>query len=73
MAAGAGQSCLVLPLAFLACFQARTCWSASGESMSATDRGWSSENGAAASYQPAGRLPSRLARMATRILAFSSP
>ena len=35
--------------------------------------GLASENGAAAASQPAGRLPSRLARMATKILAFSSP
>ena len=47
--------------------------SEAGESMSATERGVASEKGAAASSQPVGRLPRRLARMAMKILDFSSP
>src|SRR5581483_11775259 len=70
---GFDQSAFVLPFFFIICFHSRTRASVSGESMSATDRGVSSANGPAASCHPSGRTPIRLARIATKMRAFSSP
>ena len=71
--AGTCQSALPLPLAFCSCLNARTRFSASGESMSATERGRESENGFANFSQPLGATPSRLPRTARKIFALSSP
>ena len=51
----AHSSDLLRPLAFCACFHARTRANASRESMSATERGDSSPNGVASCSQPAAR------------------
>ena len=47
----AGESCLDFLAAFIAFFHSRTSSSVSGELTSATDRGCSSENGAATGLQ----------------------
>lgn len=66
-------SCLVLPFCFCACFHWRTSVSSAALPTSAADRGAPSANTPAASRQPSGRMPRRLASRATKILAFSSP
>ena len=67
------QSCLDLPGGLLGLLPGPDPGQRLGESMSATERGSASENGAGASSQPSGATPKRLASIATKILAFSSP
>ena len=57
----------------MARFHALTRSNASGELMSAAERGSSSEKGTLAASHPGGRTPKRLARSAMKIRAFSSP
>ena len=66
------NSALDFLAAFCAFFHARTSVKRSFELTSAAERGSSSPKGATASCQPAGALPKRLARSATKIFAFSN-
>jgi hypothetical protein len=67
------QSCFDLPRDRWTRFHSRTAARDSGPLTSAADRGWSSENGPAASSQPGGRTSNRLASNAMKIIVFSSP
>ena len=67
---GGGPPVSGLPSAFLRCLKARTSASVRGPSTSAIERFSSSENGAAASSQPAGVTSNRLASSAMKIFDF---